>query len=413
MRRLLLLPFLSLLLAAALPAAALATPVATTGRAGDVGQGTARLRGTITRAPTDGEVTYHFVYGTTTSYGLATPDETLAPGDGAQDVEAAVSGLTADTTYHFKLVVSSGQGGADRAFHTISVPTVSTGSPRNTQPTGTTLVGKVDPNRAETTWYFEWGRSNNYGHRTPEQDAGRGASSVTVASALGGLAANTTYHFRIVATNAAGIKRGRDRGFRTLRQPTGIVITTPIERVLYGGVTTIDGQVRGAGVNGIRVALESRPFPFTAPFERAGDSVATARDGSFHLVTPPLFVSTRLHVVTRTTPVVTSPEITALTSLLVRARALRVDRRRYRIQGTVTPDVKGARVSVQRRSGRKWVSVRRTRTSRIHGRVGYRVLVKRARKARKYRVLVTPRNGAYARSTSNSVKVPRIERKRR
>jgi hypothetical protein len=109
---------------------------------------------------------------------------------------------------------------------------------------------------------------------------------------------------------------------------------------------------------------------------------------------------------------VTSPEINALTAPLVRASAVRVDRRRYRIQGTITPNIKRARVSLQRRSGRKWVPVHRTRTTRIGGRVGYRLLVKRARKARRYRVVVTPRNGAYDRGTSNSVKVPRIARRR-
>jgi hypothetical protein len=116
-------------------------------------------------------------------------------------------------------------------------------------------------------------------------------------------------------------------------------------------------------------------------------------------------------VVTRSTPVVTSPVVTARVSLLVRAKAVRIDRRRYRIQGNVTPDVKGAKVKVQLRKGRRWVSVHRTKTSRSHGRVGYKVTVRRASKARKYRVVVTPRDASYARSTSNSVKVPRVQRK--
>jgi hypothetical protein len=417
MHRLLLLPCLAFLLAAAAPASALAAPVVTTNSASDVGQNTATVQGTVD--PMGVDTGFRFQFGPTASYGTQTADAQLPAFAGPTEVSETLAGLAENTTFHYRVLAwplsapSEIVYGRDRTFHTVALPTVSTGSPRNTQPTGTTFVGKVDPNGSETTWYFEWGRTQSYGNRTAERNAGSGRSAVTVASTLSRLAPNTTYHVRMVATNAAGIKRGRDRGFRTLRQPTGIVIASPTARVRYGGVTTIDGKVQGAGVNGIRVALESSPFPFTAPFARVGDTVAAARDGSFRLVTPPLFVSTRLHVVTRTTPAVTSPQITALSTLLVRAKAARVNRRRYRIQGTVTPDVKGARVSVQRRSGRKWVSVRRTRTSRIGGRVGYRVLIKRARKARRYRVLVTPQKAAYERSTSNSVKVPRIERARR
>ena len=417
MRRLLLLPLLSLLLVAAVPATALAAPVVTTDPATDIGQNTATVRGTVDPAGVATE--YRFEFGTTTRYGTQTADTQLPAFAGRTQVSETLAGLAEDTTFHYRVLAWPAGNpeqtvpGTDRTFHTATLPTVSTGSPRKTGPTSTSFVGKVDPNGSETTWYFEWGRTRAYGKRTAELSAGSGQSAVTVASTLSGLAPNATYHVRIVATNAAGIKRGRDRAFRTPRQPTRIVITSPIERVRYGGTATIDGQVQGAGIEGIRVALESRPFPFTAPFERAGDIVGAARDGSFHLVTPPLFVSTRLRVVTRTTPAVASPQITALAALLVRARAVRVDRRRYRIQGTITPNVKGARVSVQRRSGRRWVPVRRTRTSRVGGRVGYRVMVRRARKARKYRVVVTPRNGAYARSTSNSVKVPRLERRRR
>jgi hypothetical protein len=417
MRRLLLLPCLALLLVAAAPARAADGPAATTLAASPVGQNTATVRGTVD--PNGAATSYRFEYGTSSAYGLSTADTAAGSGTEAVDVQEPLSGLSDDTTYHYRVLAwpdadpTQVTSGADRTFRTIALPIVSTGSPRDTRPDGTTFVGKVDPNRSPTRWYFEWGTTQSYGNRTPEGDAGRGSSSLTVSAVLAGLAPNTTYHVRIVATNAAGIKRGRDRGFKTLRQPSQITIAEPVQRVFYGGVTMIDGQVQGAGVNGIRVALEAQPFPFTAPFATAGDSVATASDGTFHLATPPLFVSTRLHVVTRTTPPIVSPAVTAFTELMVRARAARVDKRRYRVLGTGTPDVTGARVSVQRRSGRRWVFVHRTTTSRSHGRVGWQVVVRRAAKARTYRVLVTPRTAAYVRSVSNTVRVPKAERKRR
>jgi hypothetical protein len=97
-----------------------------------------------------------------------------------------------------------------------------------------------------------------------------------------------------------------------------------------------------------------------------------------------------------------------LTRLLVGATARPEGRRRYRITGAVTPDVAGARVSLQRKVGAKWVAAKRTRTKRMgRGRVGYSIVVARARKASRYRVVVTPRSAAYARSVSRSVKIPR------
>jgi hypothetical protein len=299
--------------------------------------------------------------------------------------------------------------GGDRSFRTIAAPGVSSNSPRGVRPDGAILDGKVDPNRSSTTASFEWGPTADYGQQTPTVNLAAGSTRVEVSAPLDGLQPHTTYHYRIVATNAAGTRAGRDRAFTTLRLPTGIVLSQTVLDVPFGGVTTIDGQVQGIGVDHIRVALAGTPFPFSAPFTSAGDLVRTEADGSFHLVTRPLLTSTRLHVVTASgDPQVVSPDVTVFTRLLVGATAFKQDKRRYRITGTVTPDVAGARVSLQRRVGAKWVAAKRTRTKRMgRGRVGYSVVVKRARKARRYRVVVTPRSAAYARSESHSVQVPR------
>ena len=416
MRRMLL---LLIVLTAAAPSAAHAQgadppPTATTRPASPVGMNTATVRGTVD--PNGQPTSYRFEYGTTADYGLQTADDSAGIGDEPVAVQAALAGLSDDTVYHFRVIAWPDTDptaivvGADRTFQTITLPGVSTNSPRALRPDGVTLDGKADPNRSPTKVRFEWGLTMSYGNDTPETDIGRGTSAVEVMAVLNGLAPNTTYHYRMVATNSAGIRRGRDRGFRTLRQPTGITVASPVLHVGFGGVTTISGQVQGGGVGGIRVALERTPFPFTAPFTMAGDVVSAGADGSFRLVTPPLPISSRVRVVTRTNPPVVSPDVTVFTELLVGATAQRRDARHYQITGDVTPRVTGARVSVQRRVGSKWVFAKRTRTKRIgRGRVGYTVTVNRARKLRRYRVVVTPRTAAYARSTSHSVRVPRIE----
>jgi hypothetical protein len=410
---------LALLAAALLPAGALAQtapPAAATGSATPVGLSSATVHGTV---DPNGQLTsYRFEYGTTTAYGLQTADDSAGLGDDPVSVSASLGGLTADTVYHYRVVAwpdsdpTATVAGADHSFRTIATPTVSTNSARALGAGGVTLDGKADPNRSPTTVQFEWGLTQDYGNLTAPVSIGRGSASVEVSTPIGGLAPNTTYHFRIVATNAAGTKRGRDRGFRTLRAPTGITLAAPAPTVGFGRSTTIAGQVQGAGVNGVRVALESAPFPFSAPFTSASSVVTAGPDGSFRIPTPPLLVASRLHVVTRSTPAVASSDVTVSPTLVVGISARRRDARRYRLTGALRPHVSGARVSIQRRSGSKWRTSKRTRTKRLsHGRIGYDVNVLRRARTQHYRVLITPRNGAYAKTATRSVTVLRLERK--
>jgi subtilase family serine protease len=64
---------------------------------------------------------------------------------------------------------------------------------------------------------FEYGTSTSYGSKAPCKSLpGSGSSPVAVsASIAAGLAANTEYHFRISATNAAGTAKGEDLTFKT------------------------------------------------------------------------------------------------------------------------------------------------------------------------------------------------------
>jgi hypothetical protein len=64
--------------------------------------------------------TVYFQYGPTTSYGSRTPDH-IKTGNDYQNIFASISGLTAGTTYHFRIVASNTAGtryGIDRTFTT-------------------------------------------------------------------------------------------------------------------------------------------------------------------------------------------------------------------------------------------------------------------------------------------------------
>ena len=107
--------------------------------------------------------------------------------------------------------------GSDRTFTTLSAtgpPVIITNSATNVTSSSATLNGTVDPHGLTTTVYFQYGTTTSYGHITPNQSK-TGNTYQNVMANVSGLAASTTYHFRIVATNTAGTRYGGDRTFIT------------------------------------------------------------------------------------------------------------------------------------------------------------------------------------------------------
>ena len=69
-------------------------------------------------------------------------------------------------------------------------------------PESATLKAELNPEGHETSYHFEWGPSEAYGHETaPEILPGAEFASETVQAPLAELIPATTYHFRLVATN--------------------------------------------------------------------------------------------------------------------------------------------------------------------------------------------------------------------
>ena len=406
---------LALLLLLALPAAAhAAAPAATTGAAADVTRATAALTGRVD--PHGVATSYRFEYGTTSAYGLVSADGDAGAGEGAQSVRTGVAGLSPGTTYHFRLVATSADGaaeGADRTFRTAPAPRLpglSSTAARDVGPTAATLRSRVDPNRGETTYHFEYGLSQSYGSRTPERSAGAGDARVDVAERIEGLRPYRRYHFRVVATNEAGRTVTRNRTFTTSRLPTAITLSLDAPRAPWGEGVEVFGRVSGTGVNGIPVALERQDFPFLGPFSSIGApaSVRADRFGRFRFFVPSLFSATRLHALTRTAVGVTSPAVTAAVAVRFGTAIRRASRRAVRIRGSVRPAAPEGRAVLQRRTARGgWSFVRGTGLRPVgsnRSRYSFRV-AKRPGK-RRYRVRVYPRDGgAHVTGTSRTVTV--------
>jgi hypothetical protein len=103
--------------------------------------------------------------------------------------------------------------GAVWAF--ISAPMATTGAATGVTEREATLHGTVNPEGKETKYYFEFGTTESYGSKSAEASVGSGTGSVEVSKTLTGLAANTQYHYRIVATSGNGTTDGTDKVFTT------------------------------------------------------------------------------------------------------------------------------------------------------------------------------------------------------
>ena len=197
-----------------------AVPTVVTSSAGSVSTEAATLNGTVN--PNGASTTYYFQYGKTSSYGLFTAP--MGAGSGSNETSAGIYivGLNSNTMYHYRLVAYNGLGttyGDDKTFTTAAppatTPTMTTGWATSVTDTSAKLNGTINPNGADTTYYFEYGTTTSYGSTTTATSAGSGTSDVSVNADLTGLGTSTTYHFRLKGANSAGTINGSDLTFTT------------------------------------------------------------------------------------------------------------------------------------------------------------------------------------------------------
>jgi hypothetical protein len=109
-------------------------------------------------------------------------------------------------------------------------PSVTTRSASSVGQNTAVLRGSVNPRGEATSYAFQYGTTTSYGAETANHSAGSGTSTRDVAVKVAGLTPGTTYHFRLLATNADGTTAGSDRTFRTGLPPAkapAILATAP------------------------------------------------------------------------------------------------------------------------------------------------------------------------------------------
>jgi hypothetical protein len=99
-------------------------PVVATGAVSGVTNTAATLNGTVN--PEGAATTYQFQYGTSTSYGSVMPASPANAGSGSSVIgeSAGLSGLSAGTTYDYRLVATNATGTTNGSNQTFTTPTV-------------------------------------------------------------------------------------------------------------------------------------------------------------------------------------------------------------------------------------------------------------------------------------------------
>ena len=267
--------------------------------------------------------------------------------------------LTANSTYRagrrtlvlLLAALASGAFATSTLAAAQPLPAASTGGVSSVTPSSAVLHGSLDAKTYPTNYVFQYGTTKFYGGQTPLASGGQAPSTIQVSQAIGGLQANTTYHYRILATSASGATPGVDRTFKTPKIPLSLQVAGAPNPVPFGDPFAVQGTLLGTGNAGRVVALQTNPFPYTAGFTTLGNFEVTSSTGSFSFPVVGLLTNTQLRVVTTSAPYVTSPVAVEGVAVRVTLHVRRVHRHRrgnfVRFYGTITPAELGAHVGFQ------------------------------------------------------------------
>ncbi len=126
-------------------------------------------------------------------------------------------------------------GGPTRMVSEVQIgPLVSTTQASQQGLTSARLNGAVTALGLDTTAWFEWGATTNYGNLTPPVNVGNASTSVVMNAEITGQFQGQTNHFRLVATNPNGRVNGVNASFSIPAFP-GPAGTPPLRSTFYDG----------------------------------------------------------------------------------------------------------------------------------------------------------------------------------
>jgi hypothetical protein len=277
-------------------------------------------------------------------------------------------------------------------------PFVYTGGAVGASTSSVTLKGEVNPHGLETSYVFQYGLTTAYGTQTSAAAVGAGTAEIKVSQPIAGLQPGTTYHYRLVATSAAGTTTGQDAAFTTKKIPLTFKLTTVPNPVVFGNSFSVTGTLSGTEAANHEVVLQATPFPYLRGFKDTGNPQMTDVGGNFTFPVANLLENTQFRVATVATagvPTVNSPAMIERVAVRVSLHVRSTGRPGFvRLYGALEPAEAGAHVVLQLLlHGHGRINVAGTKVRRASASASSFSRVVRIRSGGLYRALVQVENG--------------------
>ncbi|WP_272474885.1 NHL repeat-containing protein [Baekduia alba] len=231
------------------------------------------------------------------------PDHPGLTSNGEEAIEDDFTGLQPNAAYLVRSYAENSltnNTSATTSFSTAVVPpAVTTGAAKEITQASAMLYGLIDTIGDQTTYHFEYGTTTEYGTSAPqgaEAIAGKGRTPRTFSRPISGLRPGTTYHYRLVARNSAGVAAGADATFTTdpADSPNphlGYEQVTPVDKLGASLNTTFGFQAKADGT-AIEYMTASAPSnaPSAAQFTRFFSMRGAADWDPWVALDPPLNV---------------------------------------------------------------------------------------------------------------------------
>ncbi len=233
------------------------------------------------------------------------------------------------------------------------VPRVLTGGAHYVLGTSAQLTAVIEPNGADTSYYFQWGTTTAYGNVTPTAHVGTGTPNpkVKVGQEIKGLVQGGTYHYRVVAvyTGSKGPSAvfGRDHTLTAKATPLKFEVAKSQKQVV-GTSFLLTGMLRGLGSAHHPIALQATTFPYSEPFTTIAAPSTTDASGRFFFRIAHFTTSTQFRVTTLDTRPLYSQVMTVHAEVRVVLHVRKSSQPGLvRLYGTVTPAAVGSPVLIQ------------------------------------------------------------------
>ncbi|HUC07066.1 MAG TPA: hypothetical protein VMR96_03170, partial [Solirubrobacterales bacterium] len=202
-------------------------PDATAEPASEVEETSATLNGEVDPAGGGDVEACEFEYGPDTSYGSTVPCSPVPPYTGVTSVSAEVSGLQPSVEYHYRLAAANATGvdsySQDEVMYTKGAPTVEAHSAKEITRETAEIEATINPHGYSTDWIVEYVDKAQYevngfddAQATTPETIGAQLTPQTVSTELNGLEVETTYYYRVVATNSVDSAVGTEESFTTV-----------------------------------------------------------------------------------------------------------------------------------------------------------------------------------------------------